>query len=189
MADKTYVTAQELLDISFQLGLQIFESGYRPDFIIGVWRGGAPVAIAVQEFLGVVGLHTQHCAIRTSSYVGIEARSRHIEVGGLDDVINRLNNNDSLLIVDDVFDTGLSVQKIVGDLRFKLKGQPVDIKVATPYFKPANNQTDKVPDFYVTEKADWLVFPHELQGLTKDELSKKGLSDNVVGVLSQHTGV
>jgi hypoxanthine phosphoribosyltransferase len=49
--DKRYLTAQELLNDSFELGLRIFKSGFRPSFIIGVWRGGTPVGIAVQEIL------------------------------------------------------------------------------------------------------------------------------------------
>ena len=58
MGKKKYITAQQLLEDSFQLGLQILESGFRPSFIVGVWRGGAPVGIAVQEFLDYFGLET-----------------------------------------------------------------------------------------------------------------------------------
>ncbi len=35
MADKTFVTAQSLLDDSFRLGLKIMEDGFHPDYIIG----------------------------------------------------------------------------------------------------------------------------------------------------------
>ncbi len=51
MTTKRFITAQELLDDSFRLGLAIVESGYQPNYIVGVWRGGAPVGIAVQELL------------------------------------------------------------------------------------------------------------------------------------------
>jgi hypothetical protein len=44
------------------------------------------------------------------------------------------------------------------------------MKIATPYFKPENNKTDRTPDFYLYETNEWLVFPHELTGLTKHEL-------------------
>lgn len=47
MADKTFVTPQGLLDDSFRLGLKIIEDGFYPDYIIGIWRGGTPVGIAV----------------------------------------------------------------------------------------------------------------------------------------------
>ena len=50
------------------LAWQVYESGFRPDYIVGVWRGGAPIGIAVQEFLDVLGVKSDHIAIRTSSY-------------------------------------------------------------------------------------------------------------------------
>ncbi|WP_369820677.1 phosphoribosyltransferase, partial [Oleiphilus sp. HI0125] len=45
--EKTFISAQQLLEDSFKLAIQIYESGFRPDYIVGVWRGGAPVGIAV----------------------------------------------------------------------------------------------------------------------------------------------
>ena len=54
--DKLFIQADELLSDSFKLAWQVYESGYRPNYIIGVWRGGAPIGIAVQEFLDVLGV-------------------------------------------------------------------------------------------------------------------------------------
>ena len=45
--DKNFIQAQELLEDSFKLAWQVYESGLRPDYIVGVWRGGAPIGIAV----------------------------------------------------------------------------------------------------------------------------------------------
>jgi hypoxanthine phosphoribosyltransferase len=170
MTTKRFITAQELLDDSFRLGLQIIESGYRPNYIVGVWRGGAPVGIAVQELLDFMGVETDHIAIRTSSYSGIENRNRHVRVHGLSYILKHVNAEDSLLLVDDVFDTGLSVQQVVKDLREECRKNMPDVKVATPYFKPDNNQTDMIPDFFVHETDTWLVFPHELHGLSEEEI-------------------
>ena len=78
MDEKKYLSAQELLNDSFQLGIQIFKSGFRPSFIIGVWRGGTPAAIAVQEILDYLGVKTDHIAIRTSAYYGIDQRDKKI---------------------------------------------------------------------------------------------------------------
>ena len=44
--------------------------------------------------------------------------------------------------------------------------------LATPYFKPTKNKTNREPDFYLHETDQWLVFPHELDGLTIDEIKK-----------------
>ena len=100
---KHYIQAQQLLEDSFNLAWQVFESGYRPNYIVGVWRGGAPIGIAVQEFLDVLGIKSDHIAIRTSSYSGIGERSKNVKVHGLSYVIRQLESEDSLLIVDDVY--------------------------------------------------------------------------------------
>ena len=70
MVEKNYISAQSLLEDSWQLGVSILKSGFHPNFIVGVWRGGTPVGIAVQEMLDFYGVHTDHISIRTSSYSG-----------------------------------------------------------------------------------------------------------------------
>ena len=114
--DKRYINPQQLLEDSYKLAWQVYESGYKPDYIVGVWRGGAPVGIAVQELLEVLGVKADHIAIRTSSYTGIGERGRHVLVHGLNYIIKRLESENSLLIVDDVHDTGLSIQQAIVDL-------------------------------------------------------------------------
>ena len=167
---KHYIKAQQLLDDSFKLAWQVYESGYRPNYIVGVWRGGAPIGIAVQEFLDVLGVESDHIAIRTSSYTGIGQRSKKVKVHGLSYIIRQLESEDSLLIVDDVHDTGLSIEQAIEDLTKACKKNTPEIRVATPYFKPKNNKTDSVPDYYIHETNEWLVFPHELHGLSADEI-------------------
>lgn len=165
---------------SFRLGLQIFKDGFRPNFIVGVWRGGTPVGIAVQEILDVFGVESDHIAIRTSSYTGIGTRDRQVRVHGLSYLTRSMNWGDSLLIVDDVFDTGLSIKATIDTLRMKARrNTPEDIRIATPWFKPKNNRTDLIPDYYIHETDQWLVFPHELKGLGNDEIleNKTGLRE------------
>lgn len=168
--NKVYLSAQSLLEDSFKLALQVFESGFRPDYIVGVWRGGAPVGIAVQELLHVLGVDSDHIAIRTSSYTGIGERSKQVKVHGLTYLIKRLESEHNLLIVDDVHDSGLSIDQTIIDLKRACKKNTPNIKVATPYYKPKNNKTDRVPDFFLYETDEWLVFPHEIDGISTDEL-------------------
>ena len=177
--DKLFIQSEELLKDSFNLAWQVYESGYRPNYIIGVWRGGAPIGIAVQEFLDVLGVPSDHIAIRTSHYKGIDERDSQVQVYGLNYVIKQVESEDSLLIVDDVHDTGISIQKIIIDLQTACKKNTPEIKVATPYFKPKKNKTERKPDFYIHETEKWLVFPHELEGLSMDEIIefKPELSD------------
>jgi hypothetical protein len=173
MAEKRFITAQELLADSFRLGRLVLESGFRPDFIVGVWRGGTPVGIAVQELLEHNGVSSDHIAIRTSSYEGIEQRGKKIRIHGLGYIVQNANAEHCLLIVDDVYDTGLSIQAIVDSLNSRSRrNTPHDIRVATVFFKPGNNRTKRRPDYFVHETDKWLVFPHELNGLEPDEIAR-----------------
>ena len=168
--DKVYISAQQLLEDSYALAMPVFDSGYRPDYIVGVWRGGAPVGIAVQELLELLGIKSDHIAIRTSSYTGIGQRSRTVKVHGLGYIVDRISQGESLLLVDDVYDTGLSLQQVIEDIETQCASNRPDIRIATPWFKPANNQTDRTPDYFVHQSDRWLVFPHELMGLTLEEI-------------------
>lgn len=168
---KVYISAQQLLEDSLELGRQILASGFRPDYIVGVWRGGTPVGIMVQELLDFYGVETDHISIRTSSYSALNKRENKVRVHGLSYLTSAMNAEDSLLIVDDVFDTGLSVSAILKKLREKSrKNLPHDIRVATAYFKPEKNRTDFAPDFCAHKTNDWLVFPHEMEGLSRSEI-------------------
>jgi len=171
MDEKRYISAQELLNDSFELGIRIYKSGFKPSFIIGIWRGGTPVGIAVQEILDHLGLRTDHIAIRTSSYSGINQRDKVVRVHGLEYAIRQANWEDELLIVDDVFDSGNSIRSVLDTLKRKMRRNlPGDIRIATPWFKPKYNVTDITPDYYIHETDQWLVFPHELDGLTREEM-------------------
>ena len=186
--EKQFIQAKELLEDSFKLAWQVYESGYRPNYIIGVWRGGAPIGIAVQEFLEVLGVPSDHIAIRTSYYSGIDERNKEVQIYGLNYVIRKLESEDSLLIVDDVHDTGISVQQIITDLKKACKKNTPEIRIATPYFKPLKNKTDRKPDYFLHETDEWLVFPHELDGLTIDEMinqkpALEKIIDKIVPVL------
>ena len=169
--EKHYISASQLLKDSFELAWQVYQSGFRPNYIVGVWRGGAPIGIAVQELLDTLGVKSDHIAIRTSSYTRIGERSRHVQVHGLNYLIRRLESEDSLLIVDDVHDTGLSIDQTIQDLQEACKKNTPEVRIATPYYKPGNNKTTRVPDYYIHETEEWLVFPHELDGLTLEELA------------------
>ena len=65
--NKQYIAANDLLRDSFQLAVNIYEADFKPDFLVGLWRGGSAVGIAVQEGLEHLGVKTDHIAIRTSS--------------------------------------------------------------------------------------------------------------------------
>jgi len=168
MSDKLFISAQSLLEDSWRMAVNILKDGFHPNFIVGVWRGGTPVGIAVQEMLDFYGIHTDHISIRTSSYSGKSRLDAPVRVHGLDYLIDNINADDSLLIVDDVYDTGLSVQGVLNTLTAKARrNTPSEIRIATPYFKPAKNRTSLTPHYYIHETDRWLVFPHEIDGLNR----------------------
>ncbi|MEM7019741.1 MAG: phosphoribosyltransferase family protein [Pseudomonadota bacterium] len=193
---KTFIDAEALLLDSYRLGVQIYQDGFRPDFIIGLWRGGSSVGIAVQDCLEYLGVETDHISARTSyrgmsSYADMVEQDDNIRVHGLQYVFDNLNNSDSLLIVDDVYSTGLSVKAVIDRLSKKMrKNMAADVRIATPWYKPSKNQTGHPPNYYLYETDDWLVFPYELDGLTLDEIKEnkpqvKEIIDGVIEFLPQ----
>ncbi len=170
---KTYITAQNLLENSFKLAHEIYADGFRPQFIVGIWRGGTPIGIAVQEYFEYKGVSTDHISVRTSSYYGINQQSRKIRVHGLDYLIENANSKDGLLIVDDVFDSGRSVDALIQQIKKQSRlNTPSDIRVACTWYKPSMRAVDIKPDYYRHATDEWLVFPHELKGLTKEEIAE-----------------
>ena len=171
--DKTVISAQDLLEDSIELGINILESGFEPTMIIAIWRGGTPVGMAVQEVLHYCGIESDHIAIRTSSYVGVDERGA-VAVHGLNYIIKKICHDDRVLIVDDVFDTGNTIRAVIDELSRRARGNtPEDIRIAVPWFKPSRNETDLTPDYFLHKTAEWLVFPHELDALTSEELRER----------------
>ena len=176
--NKTYVEEEDLLNDAYRLAVKVYESGFRPDFIVGIWRGGSTVGIYVQECLQYLGVKTDHIAIRTS-YRGMESylfeleHPESIRVHGLQYLYEAMNRDDSLLIVDDVFSSGQNVEAVIQRLESKSKrNMPQDVRIAVPYFKPARNRTGRKPDYYLHEADEWLVLPYEITGLSREEIEE-----------------
>ena len=112
MTYKHYLDANELLNDSFRLANKVYQSGFRPSFIMALWRGGAPMGLPVQEYFAVKGIPTDHILVRTSSYSGIDNQSRDVPNFGLSYLVKRLSADDKVLIVDDVYDTGRTIHTI-----------------------------------------------------------------------------
>jgi hypoxanthine phosphoribosyltransferase len=168
--EKVFISAESLLRDSLELGVQIVRSGYRPSFLVGIWRGGAPIGIVVQEVLEYNGIECDHIAIRTSSYSGMDQQAKTVRVHALDYLVSRLSAEDELLLIDDVFDSGRSLDAVIAELKARCRRNLPTIRIATVYFKPARNRSSLKPDFYVRATDSWLVFPHEVQGLTREEI-------------------
>jgi uncharacterized protein len=181
---KIFINANELLVNSFQLADKIINSNFHPNFIIGIWRGGAPIGIAIQEYFKRLKFKTDHISIRTSSYIG-QTQQKEIRVHGLEYIIEKANSTDSLLLVDDIFDSGKSIKCVLNRLKEKMRNNlPHDIRIATVYYKPLNNKTDIIPNYYLKETTGWVIFPHELEDLTIEEIRREH-GDNVADMIDK----
>jgi hypoxanthine phosphoribosyltransferase len=175
--NKTFIAANDLLLDSFQLAANIHKAGFSPDYLVGLWRGGSAVGIAVQEGLDYFGIKTDHIGIRTSyrgqpSYSKMVDKADSIRAHGLRYLHERVCEHDSLLIVDDVYSTGSSVNAVIRQLAKKSRRNlPHDIRIASVWYRPTD-RTIRPPDYFVHETADWLILPYELSGLSIAELRK-----------------
>ncbi len=173
--NRSYISANDLLLDSFQLAANIIDSGFKPDFLVGLWRGGSAVGIAVQEGLDFLGCKTDHIAIRTSyrgqeDYSEMIDKAEAIRVHGLRYLHERVCAEHSMLIVDDVYSTGSSVNAVIKSLsRKSRRNLPQDIRIATVWYRPSD-RTIRAPDFYVHETPDWLILPYDLSGLSLEDL-------------------
>ena len=168
MSDKIYLDANSLLHNSFLLARKILDSGFTPDLIIALWRGGTPVGIAVHEFLLRKGMNCRHTAVKTASYSGIETHGE-VVIENLDHVLDTLAPGSKVLVVDDIFDTGRTAVAI----KRALARRTTSVRFAMVYYKPARNETGITPDYFINVTDTWLVFPHEIIGLTDDEIKVK----------------
>ena len=174
--EKQYIEEEALLVDSYRLAVQVFESGFRPRFIVGVWRGGSTVGIYVQECLQYLGVDTDHIAIRTS-YRGMDDYLQRLEseteirVHGLQYIFETVNQEDSLLIVDDVYGTGRNIDAMIRRLESKMKrNMPHDVRIAVPFYRSKQNKTGREPNFFLHDTDKWLVLPYELTGLSGQEI-------------------
>ena len=175
--NERFIAADDLLRDSFQLAANIYESGFKPDFLVGLWRGGSAVGIAVQEGLDYFGVKTDHIAIRTS-YTGAARYSQmvstadSIRVHGMQYLLETLCSKHSMLIVDDVYSTGSSVTAVINQLAKRTRRNlPGEIRTASVWYRPTE-KTLREPDYFIHKTDDWLVLPYELAGFSIDELCR-----------------
>lgn len=182
MSDKVFIRPDDLLRNSFQLARRIYDSGYRPTAILVLWRGGTPVGIAVHEFLLVKGVASYHTVVKADSYTGIGTR-RAPRIENLDRVAAALDAASRVLVIDDIFDSGHTLAAV----REALAPRAAEIRTATLYLRTGHREADRLPDYVLLETDRWIVFPHELEGLTPDELRQKDpeIADMVLGTHAQ----
>jgi len=174
MVEKIYISANQFLLDSIKLAKKIYDSGFRPTFLIGLWRGGGPPAIAIEEFFRFKGIKMNNYPIKAVVYSGINKLNEKVKISGLGYLISHINKEDKLLIIDDVIDSGKTIKAFMESIKKKArKNTPKEIKIATVFYKPTKTTTNIKPDYYIHETDEWIIFPHELEGLSEEEIKQK----------------
>jgi hypoxanthine phosphoribosyltransferase len=102
------------------------------------------------------------------SYVGIGKRVEPM-IENVESLMKNLTPESKVLVIDDIFDSGSTMKKVVDEL-----GSVVaELRIATLYYKSEANTTNIIPDYYGRKTDRWIVFPHELMGLTPAEITAK----------------
>ena len=168
---KLFIDSNSFNIICTNLAKKIIHSKYKPDAILGISRGGCVPGIIIHEYLNYNNIKCQYYVMSAKSYENNKQTDKmFIDMSNYTrESLKKCNN---ILIVDDVFDTGLTIMNVCNYL-YGLGIKSDKFKIATPYYKPKNNKTTIIPDFYKEETEEWIVFPHELIGLTEDEIKYK----------------
>jgi len=160
MAEKEYVDWQEAEDAAVRIA-EAAEMIDDPDHIVGVARGGLPLAVMVSHRLDV-----PLTTLRASHYDG-EDREEEVEIET--DGLDKVSEHETVLLVDDVADTGMTLEEIT-DLWSKYR---VYYHTAVWHKKP---QSEHRPNIVVDETDKWVVYPwEEPTASTEDDAEQENL--------------
>lgn len=158
--DLLHVTWEEVDRASSDLADKITESGFNPDVIVGILRGGVIPARLLVDKLGVEDMGVME--VKLYKGVGSRRDKPYLRQPLLVDVLGK-----NVLVVDDISDTGLTLQLALNAVT--LYG-PRSVRTATLFIKP---WTKLVPDYYSRVTDKWVVFPWE-RVETERELRSNG---------------
>ncbi len=193
---KEYSPYDRIRDNALKLAHQIQESGFIPDVIYVSLRGGAYMGNVISEYFKVLKKDDDrpvfYAAVVARSYTDIRTQER-VMVDGWTYQPEYLRSGDKVLLVDDIFDSGRTINHLVEIILEK--GIPrEDIKIAVHDYKIRTFKQDIMPikpDFYsrkhVIESPDddnWIHYlSHELVGLTADEIRAQYKDPEVADIL------
>ncbi len=156
--------------LSEELALKIIESGYEPDIIVAISRGGFDPARILCDQLSIRRL----ASLQVEFYSGVKDTAEKPRI------VSPLNadiNGQKVLVVDDVSDTGDSLMLAKEHILTK---RPGDLRVATLHIKP---WTKFRPDYHAAETKAWIVYPWEpIESMMSiaAKLDKNGHSDREI---------
>ncbi len=144
-----------------KLAKKIKESGFKPDVIVAIARGGWVPARILCDYLDVRDLYS----VKTEHWGVVATPDGEAK---LTQPLNVNLENKRVLIVDDVADTGDTINVVVKHIN---EFSPAEVKIAVVDYK----QTSKFePDFYAAKMEEWrwIVYPWSLREDVRDLIKK-----------------
>lgn len=138
------VSPEEALIHTERIARKVVESGYRPDVIIAILRGGVVLARLLSDLLNIRDIKI----MRVVHYDALESK----KVAEIVEPINCRLDGMRVLLVDDVADTGESL--IVARDHILERGA-AEVRIATMHYKPWSKLK---PDYYSEETEAWVVY-------------------------------
>jgi hypoxanthine phosphoribosyltransferase len=142
-----------------KLAEAIRKSGFEPDVIVGISRGGWIPARIMSDLLE----NPKLANVTAEFYVGVAETKREPT---LTQPVSVSVKDKKVLVVDDVADTGESLKLVNAHLK---KQGASEIKIATIYYKP---WSITVPNYYQKETRCWIVFPWERKETVRKTVEK-----------------
>ena len=185
--EKEFIPYDKVRDNALKLAAAIYLSGFIPDVIYVSLRGGAYMGNVISEFfkrMRMGGHPVFYAAVVAHSYTDIRENSQ-VRIDGWTYSPDHLRTGDKVLFVDDIFDTGKTVNYLVDVLLERgLPRQDVKVAVHDYKFYTGRDLLPIQPDFFcrkiLVDSPDqdrWIHYmSHELVGLTQDEQEKYYIS-------------
>lgn len=169
MIDFDFLNAETILLDSFRLGKKLYETGFVPTHAISLWRGGTPVGLGLGEYFRLKGHYINHTTIATASYSGINSRDEVI-IKGLEHLIKVVAREDRLLIIDDIYDSGRTIEAVIKAIRQEARANcPAEIVVASIHHKMLErNFEHRVVSLKDVAPGTWISYPHEISDLVME---------------------
>ena len=152
-------TWNQIYDMLLNLADKIRKTGFRPDVIVGVSRGGWPPARVLSDLLGNPSLAN----VKAEFYLGVaETKGEPTLTQPVSvDVAGK-----KILVVDEVADTGKSLKLVKQHIA---EQGAAELRVVTVYYKPWSIVK---PDYYDKETRRWVVFPWEIKETVRKIVKK-----------------
>lgn len=151
--DKDYITWNEINDLHLKVVLDIYRSKWKPDFIVGIVRGGAIPGIMISHTMNI-------------PFLPLDVRLRDGVANNNKNWKNFLDNIDPLkryLFVDDINDKGDTLNFILKKWNENFRTLFNDKNKICTLYERYNTQVESHFVGKIYYKDDWIVFPWENQ--------------------------